>query len=235
MKTLTSQLGLWSASICLAGFISWIICFAGILLTNPLFTWSSLDAFVKYSLTYNQAFKYLAQAAMLVFALSFVVMVLSAGNLVSGEKQLLARISSAFAVVFAACTSIHYFIQLSVVPLSIGHQQTEGIEQFVQANPYSAIAGINILGWTLFLSLSCIFLAMVYSGHGIEIKLRTSLLSNGAICLTGGISYILDWKVLVFLTLNLGMGGALMLVLVLYILYFRKAGSGTTLVSAELS
>ncbi len=225
MKTISEKSGQWAATIALATFLVWIICFVAIFLVNPLFAWTSLEDYIAYSAANNQSFKFIAQLAMLLFAPAFVVLVHSIADRAEGDKKFLSRIAVSFAVMFAVCVSIHYFVQISSVRLSIAGGETAGLEQFIQSNPYSGIAGINLVGWTLFFSLSCLFLAPVFPGKGINRLIRYALVANAFFCLLGGVGYITDTVVLVFLCLNLGLGGAMGTAVAGMMVYFKGQGT----------
>lgn len=225
MKTISEKSGQWAATIALATFLVWIICFVGIFLVNPPFTWTSLEDYIAYSATHNQSFKFIAQLAMLLFAPAFVVLVHSITDRAEGDKKFLANLATSFALMFAVCVSIHYFVQISSVRLSISGGEIAGLEQFIQSNPYSGIAGINLVGWTLFFSLSCLFLAPVFPGKGINRLIRYALVANAIFCLLGGVGYITDTVVLVFLCLNLGLGGAMGTAMAGMMVYFKGQGT----------
>jgi TM2 domain-containing membrane protein YozV len=109
--------------------------------------------------------------------------------------------SIGFASLFTVCVSIHYFILISSVQLSIDKEQLDGLAQFIQSNPTSGIAGINLVGWTLVFSLACFFMAPVFSGNRLENVIRIAL---------------------IFLTLNSGMRNAVLTATVGLFLFFKK-------------
>ena len=222
MKTISVKSGQWAATIALATFLVWIICFIAIFLVNPPFAWTNLADYISYSATYNQSFKFIAQLAMLLFAPAFVVLLHSITDHTEGDKRFLAGIATSFAIMFTVCIGIHYFVQISSVRLSIAGGESTGLEQFIQSNPYSAIAGINLVGWTLFYSLSCLFLAPVFAGHGLNRLIRYALVANAVFCLLGGFGYIMNYVILVGICLNLGMGGAMGTAVVGILIYFCR-------------
>ncbi len=183
-----------------------MVSFAVILVINPLFTWKDMPDYIAHVQTHNQFFKYLAQ----------------------GERKFLARIANSFGIAFVVTTAMHYFVQISAVRLNILAGETEGLLQFVQEYPISGMAAINMLGWTLFLGLSSLFAALVFSGRGVRRLIRYALLSNAAICLLGGVAYVLDVTLLVFLTMNLAMGLAVFLALMGLVVHFRRGGAATS-------
>jgi hypothetical protein len=222
MNSNSIKLGYWATLVCILTFIIWIICFVRIFQLNPLFKWTNLSDFITYTNTYNQSFKYLAQFAMLLFAPAFLIIINCLHDFATEDKKVFTRISIGFATLFAVCIGIHYFIQISSVRLSIAKEQLDGLEQFIQSNPTSGIAGINMAGWTLFFSLSCFFVAPVFSGKGVDRMIKIALIANGILCILGGIGYIFDNVALIFLTLNFGMGGAILVTMSGLFIFFRR-------------
>ncbi len=217
-----TQLGFWSSVAIAALFIIFIVCFVAIAATQPLFRWTNLAAYVAYATTRDQFFQNLARLTMLLFGPAFVVLTASIHDRALDETRLYSLLALCFGVIFAALTGIHYFVQLSAVRLSLAHGELQGLEQIVQANPSSAISAINMLGWTLFLGLSSIFAAQVFSGSRLERAIRIAFLFNGICCLLGGIGYVLDVAALVFVTINFGMGGAVLIAAILLSVWFKR-------------
>jgi hypothetical protein len=222
MASNSVKMGYWATLICLSTFVVWIICFIALFQLNPIFKWTNITDFITYSNTYNQSFKYLAQFAMLLFAPAFLIIINCIHDYAPADKKIFSRISIGFATIFAVCIGIHYFIQISSVRLSIAKAQLNGLEQFIQSNPTSGIAGINIVGWTLFFSLSCFFIAPVFSGNRLNRLIKYALIANGIICVLGGIGYVFDNIALIFLTLNFGMGGAVLVAMIGLLVHFRR-------------
>jgi hypothetical protein len=222
MTSNSVKLGYWATLVCLSTFVIWIICFVAIFQLNPLFKWTNIADFISFSITYNQSFKYLAQFAMLLFAPAFLIVINCIHDYAQGDKKILTRISIGFVTIFAVCIGIHYFIQISSVRLSIAKSQLDGLEQFIQSNPTSGIAGINMVGWTLFFSLSCFFVAPVFSGNRLNMVIKYALIANGIICVLGGIGYVFDNIALIFFTLNFGMGGAILVAMTGLFVFFRR-------------
>jgi hypothetical protein len=222
MKNSSIWFGYLSSLICISLFIIWTICFMAILKINPLFTWTNLQDYIEYTRTWNQGFKYIAQSAMLIFGPAYLIMLHSVHELAPEERKFLSRLGLAFGTIFVTCSSIHYFIQISTVPLSIARGELDGLSQFIQSNPDSGIAGLNMAGWTLFLGLSSLFIAPVFRGKGLHRTIRIAFLINGIICITGGIAFIFDKILIIFLCMNLGMGGALIIAIFSLFRYFRR-------------
>lgn len=222
MKRISINLGYWASLICITTFVIWIICFVAIFKINPIFEWTNLADYIAYTRNYNQGFKHLAQSAMLLFAPAFLIILHSVNDYAPEDKKILSRIAISFGAIFAACIGIHYFVQISSVRLSIAHGQTAGLEQFIQSNPTSGIAGVNMVGWTLFFSLSSLFIAPVFTGSRLNKVIKYAFVTNGIVCILGGIGYIFDNVALIFLTINLGMGAATLTATIALLLFFRR-------------
>lgn len=222
MNSLTLKLGYWSALISAATFIVFTICFIGVFATAPIFTWTSLADYVSYTRANSQFFPTLARLSMLAFAPTFVVLLNCLYDIAPDDKKILARLSVHFGLLFAGLVSIHYFVQVTAVRLSLQNNQLIGLEQVVQANPFSAVSAINMLGFTLFLSLASLFAACAFTDGKWERVLRLALLLNGIFTLAGGLGYILQINLLVFFCLNFGLGGALLAVFVASLKLFQR-------------
>lgn len=223
MTTLSTRIGFWSAFAGAALFLLFTVCFIAIAANPPLFLWTNLADYLDYTRSHSQLFKYLAQLCMLLFGPAFLVLLHVLHEEAPIEKKLLSRIAISFGLGFAVLTGIHYFIQLSIVRQSEWSGTLDGIGQFLQANPHSAILAINMLGWTVFLGLATLFAAPLFPGKGVQKTIRIALLINACCCLLGGVGFVLELVPLVFLTINLGMGGAMTVALVgMMVYYFRK-------------
>jgi hypothetical protein len=208
VNRLAIKLGFWSAILIIATFAVFTMAFIAIPLTGPLFVWNSLEDYLAYVRNGNTFFQELARWMMLLFGPLIVILFASIYELSTGERRLLVRIGLSFAVIFAALTSINYFVQLTAVRIAIQKDIIVGLEQIVQANPISAIAAINVLGWSVFFGLASLFVAPLFTGSRLQRFIGICFILNGTMCLLGGIGYVLDNGVLVFFALNFGMGGA---------------------------
>jgi len=77
-------------------------------------------------------------------------------------------------------------------------------------NTISGIAAVNMLGWTIFFGLSCIFAAWVFGNTRIERIIKCALLANGIMMFSSAVGYLFDIAVLIFLCMNIGMGAAVL-------------------------
>ncbi len=216
------QLGFWSALLSAVAFLIFTVCFITLLTVNPIFMWTNMDDFMAYAREHHSILPDVARLTVLLFGSLYIVLLNSIHEYARDEHKVLVRISLCFGVAFAVLTGAHYFVQLSAIRLNLLHDNLEGLEQVVQANPYSAMSAINMLGWTIFLGLSSLFAAPVFSGSGLEKVIRIAFVLNGIFCLLGGIGYVFEIVALVFLTINLGMGGMVMLITIALCMLFKR-------------
>ncbi len=219
---LTVRLGFWSAVLAAAMFIVFTICFVGVLLNPPLFVWTNFSDYVASAKNNQQLFKSIAQLTMLLFAPLYVVLINGLHELAPAEKKVTTRLGLLFGLLFAALVGGFYFVQLSAVRLSVVHDQFGGLEQIVQANPYGMLSALNMLGWTLFLGLSSLFVAPAFSGSRLANIIRWLFVINGVMCLLGGIGYALEITTLVFFTINFGMGGVVTILTIALGVWFKR-------------
>jgi len=219
---LTTELGFWASVVAALTFVSYTICFAAILATSPIFTWTSLADYLAYDESYGGPFRAAAQVSMIIFALTFLVLLHAIRETAPAEQRVLARISTGFGALFALAVGTHYFVQLTAVRINVREGLTDGLEHFVQANPYSILSAINMLGWSVFLGLSSLFIAPVFRARPVEPVIRAAFWANGLFCLSGGLGYAFEITWLVLLTTTFGMGGALLTAAVALALWFRK-------------
>jgi hypothetical protein len=203
------KIGFWSAFLSAILFLIFTICFIIVFTTPPLQYWTNIADYAAYTNKVSQPFKYIAQAAMLLFAPLYVLLLNSFHDIAASDKKVLTRISLCFGIIFAILISSHYFIQLSSVRQNIFLGKLEGLEQFVQANPYSASSSINMLGWTLFFGLSSLFIAPIFANGKLEKFIKYIFILNGISVMIGGIGFIFNLTTLIFITINFFMGGAI--------------------------
>ncbi|MDD3281084.1 MAG: hypothetical protein PHC83_05890 [Bacteroidales bacterium] len=206
MDRIILNTGLWSAIICLTSFIVWIISFTGIAIQSPLFFWTNIEEYIHYVNDYNQFFQYLAKSFMIIFSLAYMILAVFFYEFTFAERKIFAKIGLIFSIMFALVSSVHYYVQISSVRFTIAEGEYSGLEHLIQSNPASALLSVNMLGWTLFLGLSCLF---IFTGliHNSGTKgIRLGLLINAFSYIFGGIGYLFQIDLLTFVFMNLGIG-----------------------------
>ena len=222
MNQTTIKLGFWGAVGSAATFIVFTICFVAISLTPPLFVWTGMADFVTYAQGGGRFFQYLAQFSMLVFGVLYVVLLNSIHELASADRKIFSRNSLSFGLMFATLSGANYFVQMTAVRFNVSAGQFDGLTQVLQANPHSAMSAINMLGITLFFGLSSLFAAPVFVGGRLEKVIRIAFLLNGVFLLLGAVGYVFQWLVLLFVTVNFGMGAAVFVATVALAVWFRR-------------
>jgi len=222
MNTLSQRIGFWSALLITITFVAWIICFSGIAMTMPLFTWTNPEEYIAFEQQYPQYFQNIAKFFMMLFGPLYLIFLASFYDQTNENKKILIRISLLFGLAFAVTSSMHYFVQLSAVRQNLIQGYYDGLQYFAQANPYSMMTAIDMTGWTLFLGLSSFFFFPVLSGSRLKKIIRYAFLANGICCTLAAIGYVFKIDVLTFLFINLGVGGAIMIISISGMIMFRK-------------
>jgi len=210
MNKTAMRAGYWSAIIAIVAFVAYIICFIAILIMEPVFIWTNMENYLSTVQTSNQFFKHIAMAFMIVFGVCYVIQLCSIEEIADASRKYYALLAELFGTGFIVLISINYFLQIGAVRLQINAGQTNGLEQFVQGNPLSVTSAINMLGWTVFFGLSCLFVAFALGNTRREKIIKYAFLANGWMMLVSAIAYILDIKIILILTMYLGMGAAIL-------------------------
>ena len=203
----------------LVSFVVYTFCFGVILIVNPPFVWTNMADFAAYVSVNPQIWKYLGMASMIIFACAYLMLVVCAGECAGPGKSLSARLAALFALAFAICISINYFVQLTATRLQMSAGQTEGLLQFTQSFNISALGAINMLGWTLFYGLSSLFLVFCLWDNK---PVRIAGLANTIMMAFAMIGYGLNNYLILLVTMNIGLGGAGLALLITMLCYFRQ-------------
>lgn len=212
MNKIILSTGLWSAIICLTAFIVWIISFTGIAIQSPLFYWTNMEDYNDYINSNSQFFQYLAKSFMIIFSLAYMILTIVFYEFITTERKILAKIAIVFSIMFALVSSIHYFVQISSVRFAIAENEYSGLEHFLQSNPISFLSSVNVLGWTLFLGLSTLFMYLGFISTSGAKGIRLGLLISAISGIFGGIGYLFQIDILTFVCLNLGIGLAFFII-----------------------
>lgn len=93
---------------------------------------------------------------------AFLVFIIANHYVVNIEKKIYSFISVAFSVVSVTVLITNYFLQFSVIPISILKEQKEGIALLTQYNGNGIFIVLEELGFII-MSISFIFLSFVFS------------------------------------------------------------------------
>ena len=108
---------------------------------------------------------YLWMPPAMILAALYVILVSSIHAHASPQKKVYSQIGLSFALIAAGVLLGDYFVQFSVVPISLMKGQTEGIALLTQYNPYGVFIVLEELGYLL-MALSFVFLAPVFAKEG---------------------------------------------------------------------
>ena len=223
MNRIALKAGYISSVIGIATFVLYTFCYIAILVVNPIFIWTNFENYIMSVQTTNQIFKHIAMFLMIVYGVCFLIQVCSISEIAVKAKKYFAKLAELFGIGFLTLISINYFVQLTTVRMQVYTGQTDGLEQFIQANPVSGMAAINMLGWTIFFGLSCLFAGLALGNTKIEKVIKYAFLSNGVMMFLGLIGYLFDISVVVFLCMNLGMGSAILIATIPLCCLFKRS------------
>jgi hypothetical protein len=99
----------------------------------------------------------------------YIVFMICMDEHTASEKKIFSRIAFAFACLSAGILSIDYFVQLTVIQPSLIHAEYDAIGILTQYNPHGIFIALEELGY-VFMSISFLFMAPVFSGTGRIIK-----------------------------------------------------------------
>ncbi len=210
MNKLVARLGFGAALVSLLSFFVYIISFICIALNAPIFIWTNLAKFAEYNSQYNQIFKHIAMIFMLIYCICYVIEMVCLEEWVEQSKRVLAKLAVLFGLGFAILTGINYFIQITSVRFQVQTGKIGGLEQFIMSYPISAVAAINMLGWTVFLGISSLCIAFCFGKSKTENLCKYSFLANALFMLVASAGYIADINVIVFVCMYVGLGGTML-------------------------
>lgn len=99
-----------------------------------------------------------------VLVLAYVVLMVSITHYAAPQKRILGQIGLSFAIIAAVILLSDYFVQFSVIPVSLMNGETEGIALLTQYNPHGIFIALEELGY-LIMSLSFLFVAPVFANR----------------------------------------------------------------------
>ncbi len=219
MNPLSRKIGFWSSILMHISLVVWIVCFVVIATTSPLFVWTNFNDYLTYVNSNNQFFQNLAKIFVLLFSFFYLMLINSFYDCSEESKKPAARLSLLFALGFTILSSINYFIQISAVRMNLDKGTSAGLELFLQANPLSAMNSIALLGWTLFLGLSSLFIIPIVSKNK---DLKINFFINAISCFLACISYLLQNESLLFLFINIFVGCSLIVISISSIKFFKR-------------
>ena len=110
--------------------------------------------------------------------LVYVVLVTAIHTCTAQEKKVFSHIGLSISMMGAAILLLDYFVQFSVIPVSLMNGETDGVPIWTQYNPHGLFIALEELGFLL-MSLSFLFLSLVFSrGDRLESSVRWVFLTG---------------------------------------------------------
>jgi len=95
----------------------------------------------------------------------YVVLMVSIHAYANKEKKIFSQIGLCFATIVAGILLSNYFIQFSVIPVSLMNAETDGVAILTQYNAHGIFIALEDLGY-LIMSLSFVFMIPVFGNKG---------------------------------------------------------------------
>lgn len=192
MSPISIKLGFWSALLFTILGVGYGIGMGVFFMKYSIPAWTNIESYADFMKSMPQLFYSLCQITAFLSAPVFIILLCSIHEYAHSDKKILTRIAICFGIIFVGLSSITYFIQFTVVPQNISEGSINGLEQFVQLNVKSFIAAIVVLGWGMFMGLTSIFIAPVFSGGRLEKSIKWLFIISGIFCIINMIGYVLQ-------------------------------------------
>ena len=98
----------------------------------------------------------------IVLVLTYVILMVSIHSYASSQTKVFSQVGLSFALIAAVILVADYYIQFSVIPISLMNKETEGLALLIQYNPHGVFLALEELGY-LIMSLSFLFMAPVFA------------------------------------------------------------------------
>ncbi len=93
--------------------------------------------------------------------LIYLVVMISIHMREKNERRIMSTVGLCFAVMAALLLIVTYYIQLNVVPVSLQHNETEGLALIIQYNPHGIFIALEEIGYIM-MTLSFVFIAFSF-------------------------------------------------------------------------
>lgn len=161
LSRLTNRVGFYSAVVTVVltlvtfGFAMTALPISGANCSKDCVEYPYLDTVAQYP----KDFLWMPLAILMVLA--YVTLMVSIHASAPAQKKIFSQIGLAFALIAAVVLVSDYFIQFSVIPMSLVNNETEGLAMLIQYNPHGVFIALEELGY-LIMSLSFLFMAPVF-------------------------------------------------------------------------
>lgn len=167
----TRAVGFWSATLA--------TCFSLLYVAGQLVEWAGgLGSRGGPESTSTTLGIYVLLLPSILLGASFLVMVVSIHGIAPAGRRVWSQAAVAFATVYATLISLVYYVQLALVAPRLARGRMEGIEllRFVPFDSF--LYAVDLLGYS-FMSIATLFAARVFTGNGLERRVRVLLAANG--------------------------------------------------------
>lgn len=172
----TLKFGFYTAiSLIVMTIITWILAMKAVPASGPYCPGDCMDyPFEDLILYYPRDYYWMYMAVFQVFA--YLIFIISNHFTTQNENKLFSFLSIAFAVITATVLLIVYFVQFSVVPISVMNGETDGVALLTQYNDHGIFIAMEELGY-ITMSISFLFLAFIFTNKTrLEKSLRIILI-----------------------------------------------------------
>lgn len=107
----------------------------------------------------------------IVLVLAYVTLMVSIHFYAPEQKRIFSQVGLCFALIAAVILVADYYIQFSVIPMSLTNSETEGLPLLIQYNPHGVFLALEEAGYLL-MSLSFLFMAPVFGKSRLESAVR---------------------------------------------------------------
>lgn len=219
-NNLSSRTGFWSAILLTCTLIIYTIAMIFMIFNKPS-QWNNINIYAQQINENWNSWLTICHVMVFLSAPLYLIIIHCLDDYIEKEEKVFTKISISFAIILTVLGSINYFIQFSTVKLSIAKGHLDGLEQFIQLNPYSVTYAIVTLGWTFFFGLSSIFISFIFQGSRLKRVLKYAFIANGFFCFIGLFGYIIEVSILTMLYV-VGMGISMIVFSIALIIYFKK-------------
>lgn len=194
-KTISNSVGFYTA---IFTVIMTVITFGFAITAIPISGANCGDLCIEYPYlnTLSQFPKdYLWMPLAIILTLSYLVLMVSIHVYASNQRKIFSQIGLSFALLATMVLVGDYFVQFSVVPISLMSGETEGITLLTQYNAHGVFIVLEELGYLL-MSLSFLFMAPVFiNKNRLEAAVRWVFI----------ISFLLTVLALTLISINYGL------------------------------
>ncbi len=179
-RLLEAKIGLWSALGVTIASGMFLIALIVTFVVFPLnFNWPGIEVYAQsFAQHYWQILIFVVPCFFI--APLYLILTVSIHRFTPEEKQILSLLGIVFAVAYLAQITANYYLQMSALPQSISAGLLDGTTLFAFGNLNSIFWSMEILGYT-WLSLSLIFMGLIFSGGKMEALIKWIFVVNGVL------------------------------------------------------